>query len=182
MAFSDRTKSAMNQQLMREIEASYAYLSMAEYCHSKGLTGFGKWLESQSQEEWEHAMKFRHFIQDRGEAVQFDAIREPMSGFDSVLDVFERALDQERAVTQNINDLYALATDEKDFASQSFLNWFVDEQVEEEKSVMGIIDWLKTMADSPHGLYLLDRELGGSLEAGITPDVGAPTGSGDGTA
>lgn len=171
MAFSDRTKSAMNQQLMREIEASYSYLSMAEYCQSKGLHGFGKWLEDQSSEEWAHAMKFRAFIQDRGETVRFEAIREPANHFGSVMDVFERALEQERAVTHYINDLYALTLDEKDFASQSFLSWFVDEQVEEEKSVMGIIDWLKTMGDTPQGIYLLDRELGGSLEAGVGKSV-----------
>lgn len=174
MAFSERTKSAMNEQLMREIEASYAYLSMAEYCQSRGLHGFGKWLEAQSQEEWEHAMKFRAFIQDRGEVVRFEAVREPVNHFTSVTDVFQRALEQERAVTQYINDLYALAQDEKDFASQSFLNWFVDEQVEEEKSVMGIIDWIKALGDTPQGIYLLDRELGGSLEAGITQGAGGP--------
>jgi ferritin len=174
MAFSERTKSAMNDQLMREIEASYAYLSMAEYCQSKGLHGFGGWLEAQSQEEWEHAMRFRSFIQDRGEAVRFESVREPVNGFTSVIDVFQRALEQERAVTQYINDLYALAQDEKDFATLSFLNWFVDEQVEEEKSVMGIIDWIRALGDSPQGIYLLDRELGGSLEAGVTSQGGPP--------
>lgn len=171
MAFSERTKSAMNQQLMREIEASYSYLSMAEYCQSKGLHGFGKWLEEQSGEEWGHAMRFRAFIQDRGGSARFEALREPVNHFSSVMDVFERALEQERAVTHYINDLYALALDEKDFASQSFLTWFVDEQVEEEKSVMGIIDWLKTIGDTPQGIYLLDRELGGSLEAGMTKSI-----------
>jgi ferritin len=172
MAFSQRTKSALNEQLMREIEASYSYLSMAEYCQSQGLHGFGRWLEEQSREEWGHAMRFRTFIQDRGEVVRFESVREPTGHFSSVMDVFEQALDQERAVTQYINNLYALAQDEKDFATQSFLNWFVDEQVEEEKSVMGIIDWIKTLGDSPQGIYLLDRELGGSLEAGTTPQTG----------
>jgi ferritin len=159
----------MNQQLMREIEASYTYLSMAEFCQSKGLFGFGKWLEHQSKEEWRHAMRFRAFIQDRGESVLFEEVRQPGNSYTSVLDVFERAFEQERAVTQYIDNLYALAEDEKDFASQSFLNWFVDEQVEEEKKVMGVIDWLKTMGDTPQGIYLLDRELGGSLEAGAVP-------------
>ena len=168
MSFSERTRSAMNDQLMREIEAAYTYLSMAEFCQSKGLLGFGRWLEDQSKEEWSHAMKFRRFIQDRGEAAVFDAVRQPANSFSSVMDVFERALEHERAVTQSINDLYALAQDEKDFATQSFLNWFVDEQVEEEKTVMGIIDWLRALGDTPQGVYLLDRELGGSLEAGAT--------------
>jgi ferritin len=171
MSFSERTRSAMNDQLMREIEAAYTYLSMAEFCQAKGLVGFAKWLDDQSKEEWAHAMRIRRFIQDRGEVAVFDAVRQPANSFSSLMDVFERALEQERAVTQSINDLYALAQEEKDFASQSFLNWFVDEQVEEEKSVMGIIDWLRAMGDTAHGVYLLDRELGGSLEAGADPSA-----------
>jgi ferritin len=166
MTFSERTAEAMNRQLMRELEASYTYLSMAGYCHFLGLDGFAHWLEEQSSEELRHARKFRRFIQDRGERVHYESIPEPDSDFSSILEVFERALAHEQSVTQSINDLYALAEEEKDFASQSFLDWFVTEQVEEEKTVSGIIDWLRRLQDTPHGLYLLDRQLGGNVEAG----------------
>lgn len=166
MTFSERTREAMNRQLMRELEASYTYLSMAGYCQSLGLDGFAHWLEEQSGEELAHAKKFRKFIEDRGERVRYEAIRAPESDFSSVLEVFERALAHEQSVTQSINDLYALAEEEKDFASQSFLSWFVTEQIEEEKTVTGIIDWLRRLGDSPQGLYLLDRQLGGDVEAG----------------
>jgi ferritin len=175
MTFSERSRQAMNQQLMREIEASYTYLSMAEYCEAVGFHGFGSWLEHQSGEEWEHAMKFRKFLQDRGERVQYEAIPEPEAHFSSLLEVFERALENEHSVTRSINDLYALAEQEKDFASQAFLNWFVTEQVEEEKNVSAIVDWLRRLGDSTEGLYLLDRQLGGSLEAGTGGETASPS-------
>lgn len=181
MSFTQRARTAMNDQITREMEASYAYLAMAGYCESMGLHGFGKWLERQSAEEWGHAMKFRGYVEDRGERVRYEAIREPENDFSSVLEVFERALDQEQAVTRSINDLYAMAEEEKDFASQAFLNWFVTEQVEEEKTVTGIIDWLKRVGDSAQGLYLLDRELGGAPEAGAA-GAAAPAGAAEGMA
>ena len=170
MTFAERTREAMNKQLMREIEASYTYLSMAGYCQSLGFEGFAHWLEEQSEEEWEHSKKFRKFIEDRGERVHYEAIPEPEGDFSSIVEVFELALAHEQSVSRSINDLYALAEEEKDFASQSFLDWFVAEQVEEEKTVTGIIDWLKRLGDSPQGLYLLDRQLGGKLEAGAKCD------------
>lgn len=172
MPFSERSRQAMNDQLMREIEASYTYLSMAEYCQSFALDGFASWLGAQSEEEWDHATRFRGFLQDRGERVRFEALPKPPADFSSVIDVFERALENERSVTQSINDLYALAEEEKDFASQAFLNWFVTEQVEEERTVSGILDWLRRIGDSAQGLYLLDRQLGGRLEGGTDTATG----------
>ncbi|MDQ4149950.1 MAG: ferritin [Actinomycetota bacterium] len=173
MGFSQRSRDAMNEQLMREIQASYTYLSMAEYCQSIALEGFAKWLDEQSQEEWGHAMKFRRFIQDRGERVRFDAVPAPAADFTSVADVFERALEHEQAVSQAINNLYALAEEEKDFASQAFLDWFVNEQVEEERTIGGILDWVRRLGDSPQGLFLLDRQLGGGDLEGATGEASA---------
>ena len=166
MGFSERSRHAINEQLTRELQASYAYLAMADYCESLGFEGFGRWLRNQSQEEYGHAMKFRSFIIDRGERVQLEGIDSPASDFSSVVEVFERALDNEQAVTRAINDLYALAEQEKDFATQAFLNWFVLEQVEEERTVTGILDWLKRIGDSEQGLYLLDQRLDGDLASG----------------
>ena len=176
MTFSERSKQAINAQLTKELEASYAYLAMAEYCESRALHGFGSWLRAQSDEERGHAMKFHDFIQDRGERVHYEALPAPDGDFGSVLEVFERALENEQAVTRAIHDLYSLAEDEKDFTTQAFLNWFLLEQVEEERTVTGIIDWLKEIGDSKQGLYLLDRELGGGLE-GVTANGAAGNGA-----
>lgn len=168
MVFSDRTQDAFNEQIGREIEAFYSYLAVSEYFDALGLDGFSTWFENQSAEEWMHTMKFRTYVQDRGGRVRYRAIRQPESEFSSVLEVFERTLEQEQEVSQSIADLYALVVEEKDFASQAFLNWFVTEQVEEEKVVRDIIDWLKRIGDSQEGLYLLDKQLG----------AGAPSGAG----
>lgn len=160
MPFSERTKEAMNQQLRLEIQAFYKYLGMSDYFDAVSLPGFSQWMFSQSQEEWAHAMKFRTFIQDRGGRVELGDIEAPPSDFESPLDVFEQALENEQQVSRSISDIYAIAEEEKDFASQAFLNWFVTEQVEEEKTVGDIIDWLKRIGDSPQGLFLLDERLG----------------------
>ena len=165
MIFSERSQAGFNEQLAREIEASYVYLAMSEYFDAQGLAGFTAWFENQSSEEWLHAMKFRGYIQDRDGRVRYREIREPESEFSSVLEVFERTLEQEQNVSQAISDLYALAVEEKDFASQAFLNWFVAEQVEEEKTVRDIIDLIKLVGESQEGLYLLDQKLGASVPA-----------------
>jgi ferritin len=173
MTFSDRSKQAINAQLTKELESSYSYLAMAEYCESKALHGFGSWLRAQSDEERGHAMKFHDYIQDRGERVSYQTLAAPAADYGSVLGVFEAALENEQAVSRAIHDLYALAEDEKDFTTQAFLNWFLLEQVEEEKTVQGIIDWIKEVGDSKEGLYLLDRELGGGLEGATNGAAGS---------
>ncbi|MEX2587827.1 MAG: ferritin [Actinomycetota bacterium] len=176
MRLSQRTNEALQTQLMREIEASYLYLSMAGYCESLGLAGFAKWLHEQSSEEWTHAMKFRAYIDDRGERVTYGDIGRPDSDFSSISEVFEKALENEVSVSAAIADLYSLAEEEKDLATQAFLDWFVTEQVEEEKSVQSVIDWLKRIGDSQQGLYLLDKELGGGVESGASTASGSSTG------
>jgi ferritin len=162
----------MNQQLKLEIQAFYTYLAMSDYFEAGNLPGFAQWMLNQSQEEWTHAMKFRTFIQDRGGRVRLSGISAPDSDFDSPVDVFEQALENERAVSRSIAGIYALAEEEKDFASQSFLNWFVTEQVEEEKTMTDILDWLRRIGDSPQGLFMLDEKLGAG---GFT----APSGGGE---
>lgn len=177
MRLSQRTNEALQTQLMREIEASYLYLSMAGYCDSVGLGGFATWLYEQSSEEWQHAMKFRAYIDDRGERVAYGDIAKPQADFSSVLQVFEKALENEMSVSAAIADLYSLAEEEKDRATQNFLDWFVTEQVEEEKSVQSVIDWLKRIGDNQQGLYLLDQQLGGGVESGASTSSAEGTGS-----
>ncbi|MGI8909133.1 MAG: ferritin [Rubrobacteraceae bacterium] len=156
----ENIQGAMNEQIKNELYSAYQYLSMAAYCESANLPGFAQWMRNQSREETEHAMKFYDFILDRNGQVVLQAIEGPVVGFGSPLEVFERALDHEQKVTAMINDLYGLAVAENDYASQTFLQWFVTEQVEEEKNAGDVVETLKMVGDKSEALFLLDRELG----------------------
>ena len=152
-------QDAINEQIKNELYSAYQYLAMAAYCESVNLSGFAHWMRTQSQEETEHAMKFYDFILDRNGRVVLQAIEQPVVEFGSPLEVFERALEYEREVTAMINDLYGLADRENDYASQTFLQWFVTEQVEEEKKAGDVVETLKMIGDKSEALVLLDREL-----------------------
>jgi ferritin len=160
MAWSRKIEEAMNAQLGFELSSAHAYLSMAAYCEDESLPGFAHWMKLQYQEELDHAEKFFDFIVDRGGRVRLEGIEVPKTDFSSPLEIFEVSLENEKAVTDAINELYTLTTKEQDYASQAFLNWFVTEQVEEEKLVTEIIDALKRVGQSGEALLLLDRELG----------------------
>jgi ferritin len=153
-------EDAMNDQLGFELRSAYNYLAMSAYCEAESFPGFAHWLRSQAQEEVDHAMRFYTFIIDRGGRVRLQDLGTPASDFNSLLEVFEQSLDNERAVTRAINELYTLTSKEQDYASQAFLNWFVTEQVEEEKTVESIIDDLKRVGDAGDALYILDKDLG----------------------
>jgi ferritin len=153
-------ETAMNDQLREELQSAYVYLGMSAYCESESLPGFAQWLRSQFDEEQQHALRFYNFIIDRGGRVTLDQLDAPPTDYKSVLDVFEQALQHERSVTESINELYALVAQEKDFASQAWLDWFATEQVEEEKTVGQIVDDLARIGDSGEGLILLDKEYG----------------------
>jgi ferritin len=160
MAWSKKIEDAMNAQLGFELSSAYTYLSMAAYCEDESLPGFAHWMKLQYQEELDHADKFFNFIVDRGGRVRLEGIDKPKTDFSSPLEIFEVSLENEKAVTDAINELYTLTTKEQDYASQAFLNWFVTEQVEEEKMVTELIDALKRVGGSGDALLLLDRELG----------------------
>ena len=150
---------ALNKQLNREIFSAYLYLSMSAYFESINLTGMANWMNVQAKEEMTHAMKFYNYILQCGEKVLLDAVEKPQSEWESPLKAFEGALEHEKYITKNIYDLVTLARDEKDYATEIFLNWFVTEQMEEEDNASKIIEKLKLIQDSPNGLYLLDKEL-----------------------
>lgn len=150
----------MNDQIKHELYSAYFYLSMAAYLESNSLPGAARWMRVQAQEELEHAMKFFDHIHDRGGRVTLQAIDQPPTQFNGLLDVFEKTLEHERKVTSLINDLYALAVQEKDYASQTFLQWFVDEQVEEEKNAELIVQQVKMIGEHRSALFMLDRHLG----------------------
>lgn len=157
---SKTLQDAMNEQIKNELYSAYLYLSMSAYCEASNLPGFAHWMQMQAQEEVTHAMKFFDFIHERGGRVVLQAIDQPPVEFQSPLEVFEQTLEHEQKVTGLINDLYALAVQEKDYASQAFLQWFVTEQVEEEANATQIVETLKLIGDKGHALLMLDREMG----------------------
>jgi ferritin len=160
MALDKSLQDAMNEQLKNELYSAYVYLSMSAYYDSINLPGFAHWMRVQAQEEVNHAMKFYEFITDRGGRVVLKAIDQPPVEFQSPLDAFQRALEHEQRVTAMIHDLYALAVQQGDYASQVFLHWFVEEQVEEEKSASQIVETLKMVGEHGPALVMLDKALG----------------------
>lgn len=160
MAIPKRVEQALNKQLGVELASAYAYLAMSAHCEERNLPGFGHWLRTQWQEEIDHAMKFYSFIIDRGGDVHFEALDVPRSDYATILEVFEAALENEESVTAAIHDLYTLSSEERDYATQAFLNWFVSEQVEEEKIVTEVVDAIRRVGEGGEALFLLDREMG----------------------
>jgi ferritin len=153
-------QDAINEQLKNELYSAYLYLSMAAYSETANLPGFAHWMRLQSQEEVEHAMKFFDFVNDRGGHVVLQAIDQPPVEFASPLDVFEKTLEHERKVTAMIHQLYELAAKENDYATQVMLQWFIEEQVEEERNAEQIVETLRMIGDKPQALFMLDRQLG----------------------
>jgi len=157
---SKKMEEALNAQVNAELYSAYLYLSMESYFTSLNLNGCANWMRVQTQEEVAHAMKIYDFINERGGRAILKAIDGPPTEWNSPLAVFEAAYAHEQKVTRLINDLVDLAIKEKDHATNSFLQWFVNEQVEEEASADAIVQQLRMMENAPGGMFMLDRELG----------------------
>lgn len=155
-----KMQEAINEQIKEELGSAYLYLSMAAYFHSKGLDGMAHWMRIQTQEEMVHAMKFfDHIVERDGRAILL-ALDQPKTSWSSPLEAFQEAYKHEQYITSRINDLVKLANRENDNAAAIMLQWFVTEQVEEEKSAHEMVQKLKLMADAPGGMYMLDSEMG----------------------
>ena len=156
---SKKLEEALNAQVNVEFLSSYLYLSMSADFAVKGLPGFANWMNIQFQEEKDHAIKFFNYIISRGGRPDLLPIAEVQKEWTSPLDTFQNALEHEQVVTKLINNLYTLGTEDQDYATQSTLKWFIDEQVEEEDNARAIIDKLKMIGDNGYGIYQLDKEL-----------------------
>ncbi len=156
---SKKVLDAFNNQINAELYSAYLYYSMKAYFEELSLTGFANWMDIQIQEELAHVTKFTNFINERGGRVVPKAIDCPPIEWDSPMTAFEATYVHEQSVSESINNLVDIAIAENDHASKIFLDWFVSEQVEEESSVNSVVQKLKLMKDSPHGLFLIDREL-----------------------
>jgi ferritin len=176
---SKKMEDALNSQVNAELYSAYLYLSMAAWFESQNLMGFAHWLKVQTQEEMVHGLKFFNFINDRGGKVKLAAIKAPEVKWESPLHAFEFTYKHEQKVTGLINNLVDIATTEKDRAAQVFLDWFVNEQVEEEKSSSEIAQKLKMIGDNSSALYMLNQELAARI-FNLPPDMveWAPGGAG----
>lgn len=157
---NETVQRAVNEQIQAEFASAYLYLSMAARFNSMNLSGFAHWLRLQWEEETQHALKFYDFLLRRGGTVDLLEIPKPDARFESPQDAFEQVLAHERHITGRIHDLYELASEERDYALQSLLQWFIDEQVEEEEQAEAILDSLRMTGGTGPALFFLDRELG----------------------
>jgi ferritin len=155
-----KIEKAFNDQINAELYSGYLYLAMAGHFLDQNLNGFATWLKMQAMEELYHAMKFYNFIDERNGRLNLLPVEGPPNEWKSALAAFQDAYKHEQYITGRINKLMKLARDENDFAAESFLKWFVDEQVEEEANADEVVQQLKLVGDSGQGLFLLDRELG----------------------
>lgn len=150
---------ALNEQMNFELYSGYIYLQMASYADVEDYDGFANWLVHQAHEEYEHAMKFREFILDMGGNPEWDAMEKPENNYGSLLEIFKAAFEHEKLVSSKIHDLVDLAREEKCKRTESFLQWFVDEQLEEEVSTEAIVTKLERVQNSIQGLYMLNAQL-----------------------
>ena len=164
---SQNMTDALNEQMNKELFSSYLYLSMSAYASHAGLPGVASWFYVQAKEELAHVEQFYGYINRQGQRVLLDAIEKPGSEFTTALAMFEEALEHEQLVTASVNELVNLALEERDHATEIFLQWFVTEQVEEEENASDIIAQLKLAGDGG-GLFMVDKELGTRV---FTPPV-----------
>ena len=157
---SKTMQDAVNEQINKELFSAYLYLSMAAYFEDKGLPGFAHWMALQASEEQEHAMKFYEFMNDRGGRVSLKAIDAPKSEWKTSMEAFKEVLAHEQKVTASIHALYELALKEKDYPTQFMLQWFISEQVEEEKNASDIISQLELIDAHGTAVLMLDKQLG----------------------
>ncbi len=164
MKLSAKIEKALNDQLNLELSSAYAYLGMAAYFEQTPFTGFAKWMEVQTREELGHAEKIFKYLTERNGKVKLHPIAEPKYEYKSALEVFQASLGHEQRVSASICSICDLANAEKDFPTVSFLKWFLDEQVEEEKNVGDMLVKLEMVGDNRNGLFQLDHHAGKRAE------------------
>lgn len=169
---SKKMEEALNAQINAEMWSAYLYLSMSAWCSNAGKPGMANWYEVQFREEQDHARIFFNYILQRGGKVSLKPIEAVPTEWKSELDVFESTLTHEQHVTSLINNLFALTTAENDYATQSMLKWFIDEQVEEEENARNIIDSLRMLDGNGYGLFMLDKELAARVYTQASPLAG----------
>jgi len=159
MRFNKKVEEILNKQINAEFWSAYLYLSMSAYFQSKSLPGFANWMRVQFQEEMSHALKIFDYINSRGGSVQLEPIAKVQTEWKNVVDAFKDTYKHECEVTDMIHNCYEVAVKEKDHATANMLQWFIDEQVEEEENAQAILDQLELIGESGHGIFYLDKEM-----------------------
>lgn len=168
---SEKLLEELNKQIKYELESAHYYVAMEAYFDSNGLSGFANFFKVQAEEERFHAQKFYDFVYEMDADVEITALELVGKDFDSHVDVFKKALKHEKFVTSRIYELMEIAEEEKEYATQSMLKWFIDEQVEEENSMKDMIIKLERVKESGNGLYMLDKELAGRTFTPPAPEA-----------
>jgi len=158
MQLDSKLEAAINRQINHEMAAAYNYLAMAGWFEANNFDGFAAWMKHQRIEELDHAQRLYRYLMDRGGTLDLAAVEKPRARFDSALDVFRTALKQEQTNTRTIHELYKLALEADDYPTQSFLKWFIDEQVEEEKIMNDAIGLIELAGDNPSALLTLNHQ------------------------
>ena len=163
-----KVETALNNQIQKEEYSSRLYLAMAIWCEANGFPGAAAFLFSHADEERLHMMKLIHFVNDRGGKAQLQEVDVPPMEYDSVLDIFTRIMEHEISITESINNLYGVTVEEKDYTTGSFLQWYINEQIEEESLFNTILDKMKLVGKDQAGMFHLDKELEG-MATGAAP-------------
>ena len=162
---SKKVETAINEQIKREDHSSRIYLSMASWAERNGFPGAANWLYVQTEEERVHMLKLVHYLNDRGAIAIIPAMEAPEATFKSLPDVFQKVLKHEEYISASINELYAICTKERDFASANYLQWYITEQIEEESTVRNILDQIKLAGSDKGGQFMMDKEFAAMASA-----------------
>ena len=158
---SQKMNDSLNDQINFEFFSEYYYLAMSAYCDAHDMPGMAQWMLANSQEEHQHAMRLYNYVINRDGEIVLKEVGAPKKEYDSIINVFETAFNHEKVVTQKIYDLYKLALEENDYPTQIELQWFISEQVEEEKKNKDIIQQLKMAGNKQTALFMIDQRLAG---------------------
>lgn len=156
---SKKVEEAINNQIKNEEHSSRIYMAMASWCETQGYRGAADFLYKQSDEERMHMLKFIKFLNDRGGYSQLQALELPNAKYSSLLEVFQNVLKHEEFITASINNIYAITMEEKDYTTGNFLQWYINEQIEEESTAHSILDKMNLVGDDKAGLFHIDKEL-----------------------
>lgn len=165
MMVTKNIEKALNEQIKKEEHSSRIYLSMASWCERNGYPGASDWLFKQTEEERMHMLKLLHYLNDRGGVVLVDQLEAPPAKFKSLLDVFQQVLKHEEYISASINNLYAICVKEKDFTTANYLQWYINEQIEEERTARSILDQINLAGAEKGGLFHIDKELANEAKA-----------------
>jgi ferritin len=160
MKINKKVEDILNKQVNAELWSAYLYLSMSAWSESRGFKGFANWMMVQFKEETSHALKIKDFVLSRSGEIKLQPIAAVKTSWDSLLNMFEETYEHECKVTNLINDCYELALAEKDYATSTMLQWYINEQIEEESNALEIIDILKITGEKSGGIFYLDKKLG----------------------